>query len=110
MSANISQAPLQVPLDIKGMEKLCNNFRIKELSLFGSVLRDDFNRFHSDIDILVEFLPDSPVESLLDFIKVKLAFSDFLGHEVDLVEKRALSPYIKDNVLNSRKVLYDLSQ
>ncbi len=100
----------QVPLDTEGMIKICKQFGVKELSLFGSVLRDDFDRSKSDIDVLVEFLPDSPVESLLDLIKVKLAFSDLLGYEVDLVEKRALSPYIMDDVLHSRRVVYALPQ
>lgn len=97
---------IQTPLDIEGIVSLCQNYRIKELSLFGSVIRDDFDYDNSDIDILVEFLPDSPVESLLDLIKVKFAFSDLLGRDVDLVEKRALSPYIRDRVLKSRRVIY----
>lgn len=109
MSAEANQM-VQVPLDTESMVKLCNQFRVKELSLFGSVLRDDFDRSKSDIDVLVEFLPDSPVESLLDLIKVKLAFSDLLGYEVDLVEKRALSPYIMDDVLSSRRVIYVIPQ
>jgi hypothetical protein len=96
----------KVPLDIDGMIALCKQYRIKELSLFGSVLRDDFDRNKSDIDILVEFSSDTSVKSLLDLIHVKNVFSDLLGYEVDLIEKRALSPYISDDVLKRRKVVY----
>lgn len=36
------------------MEAFCRKWKIKELSLFGSVLRQDF-REDSDVDVLVEF-------------------------------------------------------
>ncbi len=38
--------------------EFCQRHRIRKLSLFGSVLRDDF-RPDSDIDVLVEFEPGS---------------------------------------------------
>ena len=108
MSQNIAfnEAGLRDFIDIKGIIKLCRKYRIKELSLFGSVIRDDFDYDKSDVDILVEYLPDSPVESLFDIIEVKFAFEDLFGREVDLVEKRALSPYIKDKVLTGRRIIY----
>ena len=34
----------------------CRRHRVKRLSLFGSILRDDFGP-DSDVDFLVEFLP-----------------------------------------------------
>jgi len=79
---------------------------IKELSLFGSVLRDDFDYSKSDVDVLVEFLSDSPVESLIDLIRGKFAFEKLFGREVDLIDKRALDPYIRDEVLGSRRIVY----
>ncbi|MDA8334868.1 MAG: nucleotidyltransferase domain-containing protein [Peptococcaceae bacterium] len=97
---------IRVHLDIDAIITICKKYRIGELSLFGSVLRKDFDYDNSDIDILVEFLPDTPVRSLLDQIKLKFVFSDMLGRDVDLVEKRALSPYIKDSVLMSKRVVY----
>lgn len=97
---------IRMPLDIEGIIIICNKYKIGELSLFGSVLRDDFDYNNSDIDILVEFLPGGPVKSLLDLIKLKFVFSDMVGRDVDLVEKRALSPYIRDEVLKSRRIIY----
>jgi predicted nucleotidyltransferase len=38
----------------------CRRHRIQKLALFGSVLRDDFTS-GSDVDVLVEFEPDSVV-------------------------------------------------
>jgi predicted nucleotidyltransferase len=93
-------------IDINGIIKLCRKYRIKELSLFGSVLRDDFDYSKSDVDVLVEYLPDSPIKGLFDIIEVKFAFEDLFGREVDLVEKRALKPYIKDEILRSRRIIY----
>ena len=96
---------IRIPLDEGAISDLCREYGVRELALFGSVLRDDFDPTRSDVDMLVEFAPESPVESLLDFIKVKHALDDLLGCEVDLVEKRALSPYIRNRVLESRRVI-----
>ncbi|MGB7341748.1 MAG: nucleotidyltransferase domain-containing protein [Phototrophicaceae bacterium] len=48
----------QVPISISENEirAFCECYHIQKLSLFGSILRDDFNE-KSDIDVLVEFHP-----------------------------------------------------
>lgn len=50
--------PIQLPE--KAIELFCQRWQIKELALFGSVLRDDF-RPDSDIDVLVTFSPEAKV-------------------------------------------------
>ena len=55
---------VKVPIDLVAISDLCRRWRVTELSLFGSVLRDDF-RPDSDIDVLVTFATDAPW-SLLD--------------------------------------------
>ncbi len=47
-----------LPIDLPKTEinQFCQHNNIRKLSLFGSVLRDDFTA-ESDIDILVEFEP-----------------------------------------------------
>ena len=66
--------------------KFCRKWKIAELALFGSVLRDDF-RPDSDVDVLVTFSQDSDwgVEHLLD---MKEELESLFGRAVDLVEKR----------------------
>ena len=50
---------INIPKD--KIEKFCRRWKIKELALFGSVLREDF-RPDSDVDVLVTFEPDGGIE------------------------------------------------
>jgi hypothetical protein len=68
--------------------KFCRRWKISELALFGSALRDDFGP-ESDVDILVEFDKDADW-SLLDRIQMQRELQTLLGRKVDLVSKRAL--------------------
>ena len=82
---------------------LCRRYRVRELSIFGSGLREDF-RDDSDIDLLVEFEPDAAIG--MELIDLQLALEDLLGRPVDLVPKRGLKPLIRESVLSSARVLY----
>jgi predicted nucleotidyltransferase len=77
---------------------------VRELSLFGSALRDDF-RPDSDLDLLVEFEPGARVGFLL-LGKMERELEGLLGREVDLVPKGGLKPLIRQAVLDSARVLY----
>ena len=66
----------------------CRRWQIVELSLFGSVLREDFDT-DSDVDVLVQF--DPVVDwSLLDLMTMQSELSTLLGRHVDLVEQAGL--------------------
>ncbi|MBU1699016.1 MAG: nucleotidyltransferase domain-containing protein [Candidatus Eisenbacteria bacterium] len=80
-------------------------WRITELALFGSVLRDDFNS-SSDVDVLVAF-EDHAKWSLFDLIDMRDELQTILGREVDLIEKRSLrNPFRRSEILRTRKVIY----
>lgn len=97
---------VQTAVDAANLAQVCQRYKVRELALFGSVLRDDFTA-ESDIDVLVDFEQDSPVESLFDFIRMKHALEDEVFHrQVDLIEKSTLSPYIAEDVLRRRRVVY----
>ena len=49
---------IQIKLPEKEIKEFCKKWKITEFALFGSVLRDDF-RSDSDVDVMVEFEPDS---------------------------------------------------
>jgi uncharacterized protein len=86
---------------------LAKKYNVAELSLFGSILRNDFNE-KSDIDILVKFL-DTTDYSLFDIYRIKEDFERVLGKKVDLVEKDSLrNPYRRENILKSAKVVYEI--
>ena len=68
---------------------LCRQYHVRKLSLFGSVLREDF-RSDSDIDVLVEFEPEARIG--LSFITLQAEFSDLFGRPVDLEYSGVLKP------------------
>ena len=47
-------------LDIEPVRELCRRYRVHELALFGSAVREDFSATR-DVDVLVEFEPDAEV-------------------------------------------------
>jgi predicted nucleotidyltransferase len=84
---------------------LCEKYRIKELSIFGSSLREDFTE-NSDIDILVSFRSDSKI-TLFDMMELENDFSQLVNREVDIVEKESLkNPIRKNSILSTREIIY----
>lgn len=68
--------------------ELCRRWKVAELSLFGSALRDDF-RPDSDIDLLFRLKPDADW-SLLDHARMERELEQLLGRRVDLVSRAAI--------------------
>jgi predicted nucleotidyltransferase len=75
-----------------GSADLCRRYQVRELSLFGSAARGEM-RPDSDIDLLVEFLPEAEVD-LVDHAGLMLDLARLLGRKVDLVSKNGLKPLI----------------
>jgi uncharacterized protein len=67
----------------------------RRVQIFGSLARAESER-HSDVDFLVEL---EPGKSLLDLIAMKQDLEDLLECKVDVVTKRAVSPYIRDEIV-----------
>jgi hypothetical protein len=59
----------------------------------------------SDIDLLVEFLPEAKVD-LFDFAGLMLDLSKLIGRKVDLVSKKGLKPLIRESVLEEARPVY----
>jgi len=92
----------------ENLRHFCQKWQITELSLFGSVLRDDF-RPDSDIDVLVTFAPNAPW-SLLDLVNMEYELADLTGRDIDLLEKQAIEKsdnwLRRDEILNTAQVIY----
>ena len=90
------------------IEAFCTRWKIKELSVFGSILRDDF-RPESDIDVLVTFAPKVSWK-VDDILEMKEELRKIFARPVDLVERRLIesSPnYIRRNhILNHLETIY----
>jgi len=88
-----------------GIAELFRRHHIRKLSLYGSVLRDDF-RPDSDIDVLVDFEPGHTVG--WDIIDIEEELSGLLGgHKVDMVPEKYLNRRLRPLVLPTAEVQYE---
>lgn len=79
---------LDFPIDQDKIKRFCEHWKIQELYLFGSVLRDDFGP-DSDVDFLVAF-DNSAHWTLFDVAQMEAELEKIVGRPVDLVSKRAI--------------------
>lgn len=86
------------------LEQFCRRYKIKKLSFFGSVLREDFTS-ESDIDVLVEFEPGQKI-GLLKMAHMENELSYIFERKVDLRTPGDLSRYFRQEVLQSAEVKY----
>lgn len=87
------------------IEAFCKKWRVREFSLFGSVLRDDF-RPDSDVDVLVSF-QEHPEISLWDISEMAEELEALYARKVDLVIKEGLNnPFRRKEILDRREILY----
>ena len=82
------KSPFRIEARPEKIAEFCRRWKIKELRLFGSALRNDFGP-ESDVDFLVTFAPDAQW-SLLDHAVMEEELSGLLGRKVDLVSRRAV--------------------
>lgn len=94
---------IDIPKDKIG--EFCRRWRIKELAIFGSALRDDF-RPDSDVDMLVVFEDTAPW-GLFDLMRAEEELGQILERKVDLVEKNAVrNPFRRHHILTHHEVIY----
>ena len=85
--------------------EFCRKWKVAELALFGSVLRDDFSP-ESDVDVLVELAPNHGL-SLFDWVEMIDELKAIFGREVDLVSKRGLrNPFRRHRILTTREIIH----
>lgn len=91
------------------VNRICQQWQIVELALFGSVLRDDFNQ-NSDIDLLVTFAEDAKI-TFFDLDTIEHQFSLLFNRAVDVVTKRSIENshnwIRKNNILNHSQIIYE---
>jgi len=91
-------------VDAAQLAAVCRQYQVRELSLFGLAAGGQM-RPDSDIDLLVEFLPDAQID-LVDSAGLMLDLSRLLGRKVDLVSKNGLKSLIRDSVLEEARLVY----
>jgi len=90
------------------LTEFCRRWQIRELALFGSVLRPDFGP-ESDVDLLVTFEPAADW-SLFDHIRMQDELSQLFKREVDLLTRRAVershNQPRRDEILKTAETIY----
>jgi len=99
-------AARNIPVD--KIAQFCRHWKIRELALFGSVLRDDYSS-DSDIDMLVTFAAGTRW-GLFEHAQMQQELAALLQRKVDLVSKRALQRsqnwLRRQEILDSAQVLF----
>jgi predicted nucleotidyltransferase len=99
---------LAVELPNESLKAFCEKWKIRELAVFGSALRDDF-RADSDVDFLASFADDARW-SLWDVIGAEQELAEIVGRPVDLVERGTVEQsenwIRRNNILKSARVIY----
>ncbi len=88
--------------------ELCQQFGVARLEVFGSASTDTFDSGSSDVDFLVEFLPDQGLGPwMAHYFHLRSALQNCLGCKVDLVMPQAMTnPYFIREVNRTRRLLY----
>jgi len=94
----------QINIPKEKIAAFCRRHRVRKLSLFGSILREDFGP-DSDIDVLVEFEPGATPG--FAFFGLQEELSAMFGRQVDLNTPGFLSDYFRDEVMREAEVQYD---
>ena len=98
-------AELPIKINRGRIAEFCRAHGIRKLSLFGSVLREDFDPKRSDVDVLVEFLPNRTPG--WEFFRFADELKPIIGRSVDLNTPAMLSQYFRDEVLREAVTIYE---
>lgn len=110
--SNLPNIPLQIQqrlgVPLSRLAQFCQERQISQLSVFGSILRDDFTD-ESDIDLLVKFEIEAKI-SLFKLIQLENELKEILRRNVDLVPQKAIENnhnwIRRSNILDGAEVIY----
>jgi len=92
---------LNIDIPKEKIAEFCQRWKIVELALFGSVLRDDF-RPDSDVDVLVTFSANA-AWSLFDHVRMEEELSTLFGRKVDMINRKVIER--SDNWIRREAIL-----
>lgn len=88
------------------IKKLCKEYRVRTLSAFGSVTRDDFTG-DSDIDFVVDFEESDPFKYTDLYFQLKEKLEIVLKRQIDLVEERGIkNPFFRKELDETKILIY----
>lgn len=94
----------KIPIPKDKIALFCQKNHISTMSLFGSVLTNQFNS-KSDVDFLVEFQPEH-IPTLFDIVIMEEELSDIIGRHADLRTPNGISRYFRNDVMATAQRIY----
>jgi uncharacterized protein len=104
--------PPEIAQHLDEVRALCEKYRVKRLTIFGSAVKGTFDPAKSDVDFVVEFHADAPREGFGGaYMGLLVDLQDLLGREVDLVMRRAIeNPYFVQVLALTERAIYESSR
>ncbi|MCH6201386.1 nucleotidyltransferase domain-containing protein [Aquiflexum sp. LQ15W] len=92
--------------NIEHIKQLCKEYKVKNFSVFGSVLNDSFSS-DSDIDFIVDFDENDPIKYTDLYFGLKDKLEKTLKRQIDLIEERGIkNPFFRKEIEASKVVIY----
>jgi uncharacterized protein len=89
------------------LQALCRKYHVKTLEVFGSAADGTWDPVQSDLDLLVDFLPEAAARAFGGYFGLKEELQQLFRRKVDLVMPGAIrNPYFLKAVMQQRRVLY----
>jgi uncharacterized protein len=97
---------LSAEIDLQAIRAFCQRWGVREFSLFGSILREDFGP-DSDVDVLIALRAGTTMTLEAHMAMREELSRMFGGREVDMVRREYLkNPYRKAEIMRTREVVY----
>lgn len=91
---------------LDAIKRLCKVSKVRSLSAFGSVIRDDFTD-ESDVDLIVDFYENDPLRYSDLYFDLKDKLESLLRRRVDLLEERAIkNPFLRKELEHTKVKIY----
>ena len=95
----------RLKVSYRDLADLCQRWKIEEMALFGSVLRDDFDE-NSDVDLLIVFEPKHGW-NLFDLMDLQAELEHLFHRSVDVLQKKELTnPHRRREILKTHRLVY----
>ena len=99
-----------IELNLQKIIELCKRYKVKNLSVFGSILTDRFND-QSDVDLLVNFESFDPNNLEFDYVSnyfdLKDSLEQLFNRKVDLIEDgEQLNSLFREKIYQNKQLIY----
>lgn len=95
-----------IEINLDRIRNLCTKHKVNKLFVFGSVLKDTFNK-ENDIDLVVDFAGVDLYEYADNYFDLKDQLESIFNRPVDLLEQQAIkNPYLKKQIDSEKQLIY----